>query len=309
MVIVLIFFCTSASAGDCEKAKALYEGAKQLTNYEDRAKAFRKVVDLCPTMAEGHVNLADALENMAIGSKAFNSENLKRNGMLIDRAIKEYEEALKCNPNIFEAYLGLAENRHRIGLYIGAQDAYRRALALNDGHPLAGRARTGLNAVTAALAKEKQGFKTAAQIRDKAKESSGSAAALQTMGFEDFTVARDRERFTNMLFDEWSYQLNRPETQKQLKEIGDALASPDLGNCRFVIEGHTDPRGGEERNQKLSEDRANAVKEYLVSKHKIDSSRIAAHGYGYSRPQVPNDGPDNMLKNRRVELVILGPAD
>lgn len=67
------------------------------------------------------------------------------------------------------------------------------------------------------------------------------------------------------------------------------------------ISGHTDSRGSNSSNQVLSENRANAVKEWLVTKG-IESSRITTVGYGEDKPMVPNDSPENMLKNRRIEF-------
>jgi outer membrane protein OmpA-like peptidoglycan-associated protein len=67
------------------------------------------------------------------------------------------------------------------------------------------------------------------------------------------------------------------------------------------ISGHTDSRGSNSSNQVLSENRANAVKSWLVGRG-IDPNRITTVGYGEDRPLVPNDSPDNMLKNRRIEF-------
>lgn len=69
------------------------------------------------------------------------------------------------------------------------------------------------------------------------------------------------------------------------------------------VEGHTDSRGAEVYNQRLSEDRAKAVKQYLV-KAGINGTRITAIGYGESRPIASNDTSDGQNRNRRVELKI-----
>ena len=65
--------------------------------------------------------------------------------------------------------------------------------------------------------------------------------------------------------------------------------------------GHTDNEGTEEYNQKLSEKRSNAVKEYLVEKG-INESQIQTVGYGKIRPAVSNDTTEGRGQNRRVEF-------
>lgn len=67
------------------------------------------------------------------------------------------------------------------------------------------------------------------------------------------------------------------------------------------ISGHTDSRGSNQKNQVLSEQRANSVKEWLVAKG-ISADRITTVGYGEDKPIAPNDSEENMLKNRRIEF-------
>jgi OOP family OmpA-OmpF porin len=84
-----------------------------------------------------------------------------------------------------------------------------------------------------------------------------------------------------------------------LEEVVSVLkANPSL---KLQIAGHTDSRASKEYNQKLSENRAKAVKEYLV-KRGIKPGRLTSKGYGLSMPIAPNDTPEGMVKNRRVEL-------
>jgi OOP family OmpA-OmpF porin len=71
------------------------------------------------------------------------------------------------------------------------------------------------------------------------------------------------------------------------------------------VEGHTDSRGTAAYNKALSERRAQAVVDYLVAKG-IDPDRLSAVGYGEGAPVAPNDTPENMYKNRRVDLVVTG---
>jgi OOP family OmpA-OmpF porin len=84
-----------------------------------------------------------------------------------------------------------------------------------------------------------------------------------------------------------------------LEEVVSVLkANPSL---KLQIAGHTDSRASAEYNQKLSENRAKAVKDYLV-KRGIKAGSLTTKGYGLSMPIAPNDTPEGMAKNRRVEL-------
>ena len=96
--------------------------------------------------------------------------------------------------------------------------------------------------------------------------------------------------------DKWDI---KPAGYPILTEVTNVLKkNPDV---KVEIQGHTDSRGTDAHNQKLSENRANAVMNYLV-KAGIDASRLTAKGLGESRPAVPNTSAENMAKNRRVQL-------
>ncbi|HZW64338.1 MAG TPA: OmpA family protein [Hanamia sp.] len=82
-----------------------------------------------------------------------------------------------------------------------------------------------------------------------------------------------------------------------------ATALTNYPNTNIEIQGHTDSRGTEEYNMGLSLRRANAVRDYLVSKG-IDGSRMTVKGYGESAPAYTNDTPEGMAQNRRVEFLI-----
>jgi OOP family OmpA-OmpF porin len=83
----------------------------------------------------------------------------------------------------------------------------------------------------------------------------------------------------------------------------------DNPEVRVRIEGHTDSIGSDEYNQRLSERRAQAVKQYLVSKG-IAAARLETSGYGESQPIAPNttpegkDNPEGRAMNRRAELKV-----
>jgi outer membrane protein OmpA-like peptidoglycan-associated protein len=69
------------------------------------------------------------------------------------------------------------------------------------------------------------------------------------------------------------------------------------------LAGHTDNIGNPSKNIKLSQERVNTVKEYLVSKG-IDSSRITGKGYGGAKPIASNNSEETRKLNRRVEFII-----
>lgn len=92
----------------------------------------------------------------------------------------------------------------------------------------------------------------------------------------------------------------KPSSEKVLLELGEALNStPDF---KVMIIGHTDGDGKESDNQKLSEKRAESVKNYLVSKFGIDSSRMQTSGKGESQPLGDNSKEEGKAQNRRVEF-------
>ena len=92
----------------------------------------------------------------------------------------------------------------------------------------------------------------------------------------------------------------RPEAEKQLEAVI-ALLKKDTA-MHLEIQGYTDDRGPSEMNQRLSEDRARSVSEYLIRKG-IAADRLNWVGYGQSLPAVSNETADGRRQNRRVELV------
>ncbi|MBD0332275.1 MAG: OmpA family protein [Chitinophagaceae bacterium] len=91
---------------------------------------------------------------------------------------------------------------------------------------------------------------------------------------------------------------------KSFKPLNDvAQILKDDPNLKLAIEGHTDNVGTDEYNQTLSDNRANSVKAYLVSKG-IDESRLAAQGFGESQPVADNNTAAGRAKNRRVVLTL-----
>lgn len=85
----------------------------------------------------------------------------------------------------------------------------------------------------------------------------------------------------------------------------DEVAATIIANPSGAVEvgGHTDSDGGADANRELSQERAQSVLDYLVSKG-VDGARLSAVGYGEDSPLVPNSSGDNKRKNRRIEFTV-----
>jgi OmpA-OmpF porin, OOP family len=104
----------------------------------------------------------------------------------------------------------------------------------------------------------------------------------------------------NILFVINSYRL-LPGSNKGLNEVVKILQSDS--SLKLSIDGYTDNTGTPEKNQTLSENRANAVKDYFVKKG-IDASRLTAAGHGQDMPVADNKTAAGRKKNRRVEMKL-----
>ncbi len=105
-----------------------------------------------------------------------------------------------------------------------------------------------------------------------------------------------------ILFDSGSAKI-RAESYKTLADISQLLA--DDAVLRLSIEGHTDSDGSDASNLTLSQQRAEAVRAWLIDSGKIAAGRLESKGWGESKPIDTNNTPEGKANNRRVELVKL----
>ncbi|MDW7695229.1 OmpA family protein [Flammeovirgaceae bacterium SG7u.111] len=108
-------------------------------------------------------------------------------------------------------------------------------------------------------------------------------------------------RLNNVFFDTGLFEL-KPESNNELDKIYNLLI--ENPSMEIEVAGHTDNRGNPFDNKELSENRASAVRKYLIAKG-IASERVTPVGYGHTVPLVPNINEGNRQKNRRVEFTIL----
>jgi len=109
---------------------------------------------------------------------------------------------------------------------------------------------------------------------------------------------------SDVLFDTGQFSLKPGAREKLAKVAGILLAYPSL-----IIEvgGYTDNVGGDTMNQTLSENRAGAVRDYLVQQG-VTAGSVSAKGFGNTMPVASNDNASGRQENRRVELVVSGDA-
>lgn len=116
-------------------------------------------------------------------------------------------------------------------------------------------------------------------------------------------ISENKIVITDVIYFEEGKAKILPESTAVLEAVAQVLRD-HLEVTDLLIEGHTNDVGAEDYNYKLSDARAKAVMEWLVVAG-IDRNRLAAKGYGETRPIVPNDTEEGRAVNRRVEFTIL----
>src|SRR5579862_6432290 len=164
-----------------------------------------------------------------------------------------------------------------------------------------------------ALAVETDKAKAAAaqseNLRQQAEQEKTELRARLLQQLNSILATRDSARglianMSDVLFRSGSYELLPGARERLAKVSGIILAYPSL---HLAVEGHTDSVGGDDYNQNLSQQRANAVRDYFVQQG-IPAASVEAHGFGKTEPIASNDTSEGRAQNRRVELVLSGDA-
>jgi outer membrane protein OmpA-like peptidoglycan-associated protein len=174
-------------------------------------------------------------------------------------------------------------------------------------------ARAAAEQQKAALAVEADKAHKAAEesdrLRQQAEQEKTDLRAQLLQQLNTILATRDTARglianMSDVLFKTGSFELLPGARERLAKVSGIIIAHPGL---HLEVEGHTDSVGGDDYNQKLSENRAQAVRDYLVQQGIVDNT-IVFRGLGKTQPVATNDTPDGRQQNRRVELVLSGEA-
>jgi OmpA-OmpF porin, OOP family len=119
-------------------------------------------------------------------------------------------------------------------------------------------------------------------------------------------VESGRIRLENVYFETGSAKL-LSDSETSLREAGEALEKfPDL---RIEVEGHTDTRGSSAYNKRLSQERAETVRRWLLERYHLRAENLVAKGYGEERPETRERNDEELLRNRRVVLTVQNPED
>ena len=155
--------------------------------------------------------------------------------------------------------------------------------------------------------KARQAAELADSLRRKAEDEKAELRAQILRQLNLILETRDTARglivnMSDVLFDFGKSTL-RPGTREKLAKVsGIVLAHPGL---KLEIEGHTDSIGSDEFNQRLSEQRASAVREYLAAQG-VPGDTMTSRGFGKTQPVASNNTNEGRQRNRRVEMVVSG---
>jgi peptidoglycan-associated lipoprotein len=140
-------------------------------------------------------------------------------------------------------------------------------------------------------------------------DAKGSAQQAMSKAVEAEKTAKGKLIYTVTLSnDKVTFPVNKAEVGDDAKKLIDEAVAPLKAENRgvwFEIEGHTDSTGPEEYNQKLGEERAMAVRDYLAKTHGIALARLNVISYGSAKPVEDNKSRDHRAQNRRVVIKIL----
>lgn len=192
-----------------------------------------------------------------------------------------------------------------------AQEEARQRAAAEQQAQLEAQQRAAADAARQQAAIEAQRAQTAAEeanrLRQQAEQEKDQLREQLLQQFNSVLPTRETPRglvinMQDILFDTGKYTLKEPAREALAKIAGIVISHPGL-NLR--IEGYTDSTGSDEFNQRLSEERADTVRDYLLNQG-LNPNNLNAVGYGKNYPIASNDTAAGRKMNRRVELVVSG---
>jgi outer membrane protein OmpA-like peptidoglycan-associated protein len=278
------------SEGAEQYASASYQNADQLMNTADRYAT------------DGH---SDRKQLIATSRETVQTAEDAR-----EIAVKKIDEDRAANERLASA-TAQAQSQAQADQAIQQKDQAQSAAAQAQSDLAANQAASTAQ-ITAAQADADRSRAIAQQAQQNEHQADSEKAVLRAQLSEQLNKileTRDTARgliisMSDVLFDTGEYSLKPGAKEKLAKVSGILIAYPSLN---IEVGGYTDNVGGDEMNQKLSENRANTVRDYLVAQG-VATNSVTSKGFGNTLPVASNDNPAGRQENRRVELVVSGDA-
>jgi outer membrane protein OmpA-like peptidoglycan-associated protein len=285
-------------------ASASYQHAVQLMNSAD-AYATDKHIDKKPLIAAARAAVESAEDAREIAVKRIETDRLANERQASSDAQASSQAQADNATRLKEKAQADAANAQ-----ISAANA--QASAAQAQADLTANQAASTAAVSAAQADAEQARKDAQIAQQGLQQADSDKAAMRTRLSEQLNLilaTRDSARglivsMSDVLFDTGKYTLKPGAREKLAKVAGILIAYPGLN---IEVGGYTDNVGGDAMNQTLSENRAGAVRSYLVEQG-VTTNSVSAKGYGNTLPVASNDNAAGRQENRRVELVVSGDA-
>jgi len=221
-------------------------------------------------------------------------------------------EELQASSAAQAQLLAQAETATRLKDQAQSDSALAQANAASAQAELATNQATSAAEITAAHDEADRSRLMAQQAQQSANQADSEKATMRAQlsaQLNKVLATRDSARglivsMSDVLFDTGQYSLKSGARESLAKVAGILIAYPGLN---IAVDGYTDNVGGDEMNQKLSENRAGAVRDYLL-KQGVAANSLSATGFGNTSPVASNDNSAGRQENRRVELVVSGDA-
>jgi outer membrane protein OmpA-like peptidoglycan-associated protein len=231
------------------------------------------------------VNLADAFEKLGE----------------FELAEKHYYEAIALGLKSPIPFLGLGELFLKTGRYSLAVESFQKGVAIDSANEAL---QDGLKVATERIKREKVFF-TSEQMKSCLVED--EQFRLMCMCPVDYySFLRKWICMPVIAFSPGSANLTG-EARRQLDAVAEVQKMKELDGWAWLITGHADSMGESNRNTRISKDRAESVKRYLVNRHAIDAQKLRVVFFGQDRPCGSNSSLEGRAENRRVEIVPESP--
>ncbi len=286
------------SEGADTYAVASYQHAVELMNSADALATSKHGDDRKPLIAAARETVQTAEDAREISVKKINEE-------------RQANER-KASSNALATSQAQADNATRLKEQAQSDTAVAQADTAKAQAETTANQTASAAAISSAQAEAEQARIAAQKAQIGEHQAITDKAAMRAQLSEQLNrilATRDSARglivsMSDVLFDTGQYSLKPGAREKLAKVAGILIAYPGLN---IEVGGYTDNVGGDEMNQKLSENRAGAVLKYLVEQG-VTTNSLSSKGFGNTSPVASNDNSAGRQENRRVELVVSGDA-